>query len=206
MKRWQGTTKGHEPKVGIRKIHRYFRAQGRKAQVKCHCCSGEHVKKSGSFSNRNRIVQRFQCLTCGKTFSESQPLDGTRIDADKAATVVQMLCEGVGIRAIARLTMLDKNTVLNVLESAGEHCREFLDRNMRGLRPSHVEVDEIWTFVLKKQYHAKNHPVFGDQYCWLSFDEPTKLISIGLLPSVPKRQQSVSSAIYGSGQRAIFSA
>jgi transposase-like protein len=144
--------------------------------LKCHCCSSEQVKKSGRFSNRNRIVQRFQCLRCGKTFSESQPLDGGKLEIDKGLQIVHQLCEGVGIRAASRLCGVSPRAVLSVLESAGQHCRDFLDYRMRGLRPSHVEIDEIWTFVHKKQYHAINHPVFGDQYCWLSFDQPTKLI------------------------------
>jgi transposase-like protein/IS1 family transposase len=147
-----------------------------KGQVKCHCCASEEVKKSGRFTNKNRVVQRFQCLRCGKTFSESQPLNETRIDEDKGNQIVHLLCEGMGINAITRLTGISKPTVLNVLRSAGLHCKALLDAKLRNLKPSHVEIDECWTFVMKKQYHAKGHPVFGDQYCWLSIDEKTKLI------------------------------
>ena len=63
-----------------------------------------------------------------------------------------------------------------MLRSAGQHCAALLDAKLRNLKPSHVEIDEVWTFVQKKQYYAKNHRVFGDQYCWLALDEPTKLI------------------------------
>jgi IS1 family transposase len=100
----------------------------------------------------------------------------TRIDADKAAQVVHLLCEGMGIRAAARLAGVSNRSVLNVLRSAGLHCAALLDAKLRNLKPSHVEIDEVWTFVMKKQYHALNHPVFGDQYCWLALDEPTKLV------------------------------
>jgi transposase-like protein/IS1 family transposase len=144
--------------------------------VKCRCCASEEIKKFGSFSNKNRVVQRFQCLKCGTTFSESQPLDETRIDSAKGEQIVHLLCEGMGIRAISRFTGCHQETVLNVLRSAGLHCKDLLDAKLRNLKPSHVEIDEIWTFVAKKQYHALNHPVFGDQYCWLAIDEPTKLI------------------------------
>jgi len=73
--------------------------------VKRHCCSSEEVKESGRFSNKNRVVQRFQCCRCGKKFTESQPLDGVRIETDNAAQVVHLLAEGVGIRT--NLTMHD---------------------------------------------------------------------------------------------------
>ncbi len=141
----------------------------------CHCCQGE-TKRFGHFQNKNRIVQRYRCIRCGKTFSETQPLDETRIDSAKGVQIVHLLCEGVGIRAAARLAGVHKQTVLNVLRSAGLHCAALLDAKLRNLKPTHVEIDEIWTFVQKKQYHALDHPVFGDQYCWLSLDQPTKLI------------------------------
>lgn len=141
----------------------------------CHCCQGE-TKRFGHFQNKNRIVQRYRCIRCGKTFSESQPLNETRIDSEKGAQIVHLLCEGVGIRAISRLAGVHQQTVLNVLKSAGLHCAALLDAKLRNLKPTHVEIDETWTFVKKKQYHALDHPVFGDQYCWLSLDEQTKLI------------------------------
>ncbi len=51
--------------------------------VNCHCCQGE-VKKFGSFQNKNLTVQRYRCTRCAKTFGESQPLDGVRVDFEQA--------------------------------------------------------------------------------------------------------------------------
>jgi hypothetical protein len=61
----------------------------------CHCCNGE-AKKFGKFKNVNRLVQRYRCVRCSKTFSEAQPLDGLRVDFKKACQVVHLLCEGMG--------------------------------------------------------------------------------------------------------------
>jgi transposase-like protein len=87
-----------------------------KGQVNCVCCSG-NSRKSGSYKNRNRIVQRYACDRCGKSFSESQPLDGLRIETSKVNEVVRLLCEGVGVRATGRLTGLHKHTVLSIVET-----------------------------------------------------------------------------------------
>lgn len=142
----------------------------------CHCCNGE-VKKSGRFENRNRIVQRYCCKRCNKTFSEQQPLDGVRIETDKAAQVVQMLCEGVGIRAISRITLLDQKTVLNVLETAGEHCARLLDAKVRNVKPEQVEVDELYSFVYSRPDNTpKDDQERGEFYCYLSLDRASKLI------------------------------
>lgn len=56
----------------------------------CLCCGGES-KYFAKFQNRNRIVRRFRCQQCRKTFSEPQPLDDLRIDHDKVVQIVKLL-------------------------------------------------------------------------------------------------------------------
>jgi transposase-like protein len=58
-------------------------------------------------------------------------LDGVRIETAKAAQVVNLLVEGVGIRAPSRLTGLDQGTILNILKTAGEHCARLLDAKIQ---------------------------------------------------------------------------
>jgi IS1 family transposase len=62
----------------------------------------------------------------------------------------------------------------------GDVCRDFLDQQMRGLELHHLECDEQWTFVAKKQGRLHNddrdNPRIGDQYLWLAIDMDTKLI------------------------------
>ncbi len=147
-----------------------------KASVTCNCCSGEAFK-FGSYRNKNRSVQRYRCPKCAETFSESQPLDGVRIDEEKAHQAIHMLCEGVGIRAASRLTGLNKSTILNILESAGQHCAEFLDSSLRGLKTEQVQVDEVYAFVYCKQMNTTpEDKMRGDQYTYLSIDRDSKLI------------------------------
>jgi len=70
------------------------------------------TKKFGKFPNVNRIVQRYRCTRCGKTFSEEQLLNGVRIEKSKAIQIAHLLCEGVGIRAAARLADVDQSARL----------------------------------------------------------------------------------------------
>jgi len=140
--------------------------------VNCRCCNGE-AKKFGKFKNVNRIVQRYRCLKCGTTFSDSQPLTGLRVDLDKACQVVHLLCEGMGIRAIERFTGLHRDTVLSILESAGEHCARLLDARIRNVNGSWLEVDEIHTYVLKKEVNTDET---GEFFTYLSADMSSKLI------------------------------
>ena len=47
--------------------------------MNCICCNGI-AKRRGFYRNKNFNVQRFECLTCGTSFSENQPLDNLRVD------------------------------------------------------------------------------------------------------------------------------
>jgi transposase-like protein len=113
---------------------------------KCHCCSGE-CKKSGHYRNRNRVVQRFLCVRCGRSFSESQPLDGLRLDHSKVVQIVRCLTEGVGIRATARLVDCDPHTVLDVLGTVGEKCERLHDKWVRDIKTGSLQIDELWSRV-----------------------------------------------------------
>jgi transposase-like protein/IS1 family transposase len=148
--------------------------------MNCRCCQSEEIKKFGSFSNRNRLVQRYQCLRCGKTFSESQPLAGVRVASDKAAMVVQMLCEGVGVRAAGRLAGVNRNTVLNILETAGQHCGELLNARLVNLKVSSIEIDEVFGFVncleMNTDPDDPKDQMYGDQYVFLGMERTSKLI------------------------------
>jgi transposase-like protein len=144
----------------------------------CHCCQSDEVKKQGRYQNKNRAVQRFLCQRCGKTFSESQPLPGIRLEMDEAVRIVELLSETVGIRAAARLARVDLGTVLRVLESAGEHCARFLDAKVRNVNVPVVQADEVFSYVQHKPGPgiAEDDPWRGEFWTFLSISKNEKLI------------------------------
>ena len=144
--------------------------------MNCHCCNGE-TKKFGRFQNRNRIVQRYRCVRCGKTMSESQPLDGVRIETQKVNDVVRLLCEGMGIRAVSRFTRLNQETVLNVLETAGQKAAQLLDAKIRNVKAEYVQADELVNFVFSRgQNTAPEDETRGDFFTYLAVDTFSKLV------------------------------
>jgi transposase-like protein/IS1 family transposase len=149
-----------------------------KGQVTCHCCNGE-TQKFGRFKNENRIVQRYRCVRCNKTFSESQPLDGLRLDHDKVVQIVKLLTEGLGVRAISRFVNCDPHTVLNVLETVGQKCEQLHDRLVRRVATDSLQLDELWTRVGCSQKLANHHGddiERGDQYTFLAVFAREKFI------------------------------
>jgi IS1 family transposase len=102
-------------------------------------------------------------------------MDGVRVESDKAAQVVKMLCEGLGVRSTSRLSGLNQRTVLNILKTAGEHCASFMDEKLRNLKSEPVEIDEGWTLVANKRA-KRNTSASGDFYAYLASGKESKLI------------------------------
>ena len=142
----------------------------------CHCCNGE-TKKSGSYRNKNRVVKRFCCVRCNKTFSESQPLDGLRLDNDKVVQIVKLLTEGLGVRATARIVECDAHTVLNVLETVGQKCEQLHDKLVRHLTVASLQIDELWARVgISQRRTTESDLERGDQYTFLAVTAREKFI------------------------------
>lgn len=144
--------------------------------MNCYCCNGE-AKRFGSFKNKRQIVQRYRCLRCGKTFSESQPFDGLRLDKGKIIQIVKLLCEGVGVRATGRLVGCDPHTVLDVLSVIGTKCASFLDAKVRNLTVTAVQIDELWARVgVRQSRTTPDDKERGDFYTFLALEARTKFI------------------------------
>lgn len=145
--------------------------------MNCHCCAGK-LRKCGSYTNKNRRVQRFRCTRCNATSSEDQPFDGLRIDDAKVVQIVKLFGEGLGVRACARLADCHVETVLRVLEVVGQKCEAFLDRRLRNLTIAALQFDELWSYVGKKERrNTLNYDDLGDQYTFLAVDARSKLIA-----------------------------
>jgi IS1 family transposase len=123
--------------------------------------------------------QRYQCRVCKRTQSDipENPLVNLRVPLEKAVQVVHLLVEGMGIRAIERFTGLNRRTVLNILETAGQKAAAFQAAKVYGVEADVIQADEINSFVYCKQRNAdENDTERGDQYTFLSVDRRSKLI------------------------------
>jgi IS1 family transposase len=99
---------------------------------------------------------------------------------EKRVQLLRLLAEGNSVRSTARLIGTNIPTVLRHLVSAGEECRQFLNDNLVDLNVRHLELDELWTFCVKKQRRVRpeeaGNPGLGDQYLYIALDMDSKLI------------------------------
>ena len=106
------------------------------------------------------------------------------LSREKQIEVVSALTEGLGIRATARITGVNRETVGNLAFQVGRGCAELHDRMMVGLRVNRIECDELWAYVGHKRNPQKGpaspSPVKGDQYTYVALASSTRAI-IGYL-------------------------
>ena len=97
---------------------------------------------------------------------------------DKEIQIVNCLIEGNSLRAIARLCEVERNTVGRVLLRVGDRWAWIMNERMRRVPSRLVQVDEIWTFVAKKQARvtASDAAEKGDQYVFVALDADSKLV------------------------------
>lgn len=103
-----------------------------------------------------------------------------KLDTKTRALVIRLLVEGNSIRATARIADVSKNTVNKLLIDAGKVCSKFHDENVRNVKASVIQCDEIWSFTYAKQKNvklAKDAPEFaGDTWTWTAIDSDSKLV------------------------------
>ena len=91
---------------------------------------------------------------------------------------VSCLVEGNSIRATARMTKVDKDAVGRLGLIVGMGCVRLHNRMVRELAAYVVQMDEMWSFVGKKQKRVTDADPedFGDAYTYVALDANTKLI------------------------------
>jgi IS1 family transposase len=103
-----------------------------------------------------------------------------KLDKETRARCLHALCEGMAIRAVARLTGVSKTTLLKLIEDAGTAAAWYQDRTLRNLPCQKLQIDEAWGFVGCKQRNratAKNlAPGMGDAWLWVCICADTKLV------------------------------
>ncbi len=78
-----------------------------------------------------------------------------KLDLDRRTAVISALVEGCSIRSVERMTGVHRDTITRLMVRVGDVSALFMDTEMRGLTCRHLQMDEIWCYVGKKQRHLK---------------------------------------------------
>ena len=93
-----------------------------------------------------------------------------KLSTVKRAKILNMLVEGMSMRAASRVAEVSINTVTKLMVEAGEACAAYHDEAVRNVTADKVQCDEIWAFCYAKDKnvaHAKAAPKgAGDVWTW----------------------------------------
>ena len=101
----------------------------------------------------------------------------SQLSRDQQIQVIGCLTEGMSIRAIERLTGIHRDTIMRLGARVGRGCAELHDRMFVGLRVGRLELDELWSYVGKKQRNAQRHETEkGDQWTYIALASSSRAI------------------------------
>jgi IS1 family transposase len=105
-----------------------------------------------------------------------------KISKERKIQILSGLVEGMSIRSLERMTNTHRDTIIRLMVRIGKGCQRLLEENIKGFHSKHIEVDEIWTFVKKKEKKLnlveKTSQQLGDQYVFVALDAETKLVPV----------------------------
>jgi len=97
---------------------------------------------------------------------------------DKQIAAISALTEGCSIRATERLTGIHRDTIMRLGVRVGQGCAALHDEMMQFVQVNRLKLDELWSYVGKKQKRVKpSDPAdLGDQYLFIGIDATRKAI------------------------------
>ena len=108
-----------------------------------------NLKKIG---HTPRGVQRYQCKTCGKTFTETRGTIFYRKHASEEVLleVLALLAEGTRISTLTRVKGIKEDTILRWLREAAQHADQVDAVLMKDFHLMRAQLDGLWSFVGNK--------------------------------------------------------
>jgi transposase-like protein len=113
-----------------------------------------NIVGNGTYQTKNGPVHKFICRTCSKSFTSHSNtiLHDLRTNEETVFLALKMILKGMSLRGTAEVLGVKLDTVRRWLRIASEHSEEINKVLMKDIKVDKVELDELWTFVKKKQF------------------------------------------------------
>ena len=109
---------------------------------------------NGTYQTKSGAVRKYICKSCGKVFCDrtNTAFFDLRTKDEKVLIGLKMIIKGISLRSVAEILDVKLDTVRGWLSKAADHSEEVNKVLLKDLNVSRVELDELWTFVKKKQF------------------------------------------------------
>jgi transposase-like protein len=118
-----------------------------------------NLVKAGTYTRKGsrEKKQMFKCSVCGTRFSEAQStiFAGCHYSDQTINSIIVCTAEGNGVRATARILHLSKDRVNSIVLKAGSYAEMMLSSLLHSLHLNECQMDELWSFVNKKNSRRK---------------------------------------------------
>jgi hypothetical protein len=97
---------------------------------------------------------------------------------EKRIRVLSALVEGNSERAVSRMTDVNPRTIAKISMELGQGAISLHNRMARELQCSLITVDEIWSYVGKKQARVtpQDGPGVGEAYTFVALDASSRFV------------------------------
>jgi len=102
-----------------------------------------------------------------------------KLPLQRQTQIISCLVEGNSIRSTERMTDTHRDTIMRLMVQVGDGCAKLMDESMRNLTCERLQVDEIWTYVGKKQAQVapwEDRSRVGDQWTFVAIDADSKIV------------------------------
>ena len=115
-----------------------------------------NIVGNGRYGTSSGLVRNFLCHGCGKSSCErtGTAFFDLRSPEDKVLLALKLVLKGMGLRAVAGAMEVKLDTVRFWLQQAATHAEKVNEALLKQLHVERVELDELWTFVRKKNFRG----------------------------------------------------
>jgi len=128
-------------------------------------CAGQgNIVGNGTYKTKSGRVRKYVCRTCGKVFCDrsNTMFYDLRTSEDKIVLALKLILKGMSQRSIAEVLEVCPKSVSTWLSRASDQSEAITETKLKNLDVSRVEMDELWTFVGKKESQkTKNTKMMG---------------------------------------------
>ena len=112
-----------------------------------------NVVGNGTYKTKSGRVRKYICRTCGKVFCDrsNTMFYDLRTSEDKIVLALKLVTKGMSQRSTAEVLGVCPKSVSTWISRASDQSEAVSDVYLKDLKVSKVEMDELWTFVGKKE-------------------------------------------------------
>jgi len=112
-----------------------------------------NVVGNGTYETKSGRVRKYICRTCGKIFCDrsNTMFYDLRTSEDKVVLALRLIIKGMSQRSTAEVLEVCPKSISTWISRASDQSEAVTATQLKDLKVSKVEMDELWTFVGKKE-------------------------------------------------------